>query len=263
MFANDKEIIIAVIVSSTMMIFLVGIIVAAIVKYQNKSRKHLQELNVLKIMYQEETLKALLEKEEQTLMRISQEIHDNIGQILSLVKLNLNTLDLTESPPEIKNKVFSTKELVGKAINDLRELSKSLNTIHVSKDSLSDSITRELEIVNKTGLYITELTTLGVETTLAPQKQIIIFRIAQEALNNIIKHANATHIFVELNYNSGNLTLQIKDDGIGFNPDNIGRRNSGTGLDNIHLRAELLKAHLFIDSEKGKGTALQLKIPVD
>ena len=135
MFAKNQEIIVAIVTSTSVMVFLVGVIVAAIVRYQSRSRSHNLEVSNLKIKYQEEMIKAQFEKEEQTLTRISQEIHDNIGQILSLVKLNLNTLDLETTTDTIREKVGITKELVSKAIQDLRELSKSLNAIHLARVS--------------------------------------------------------------------------------------------------------------------------------
>jgi two-component system, NarL family, sensor kinase len=266
MLTSDKEIIIALITSTGLMLFLAGIIIAAIIKYQSRSRKYLQEMSNLKIRYQEEAIKAQIEKEDQTLTRISQEIHDNIGQILSLVKLNLNTLDLENCPPPIKDKVLTTKELVGKAINDLRHLSKSLNSLHLSHGYLSESLSGELDIINRTGAFITNLSVDGEEKPFNPQKQLIIFRIAQEALNNIIKHANAFHIGITLNYGPEILNLIIKDDGVGFNnimPDGAERQKTGTGLVNIYNRAELIGGSVRIFSEKGLGTSIDIKIPVN
>jgi two-component system, NarL family, sensor kinase len=263
MFAKDKEIVIAIVTSTSLMIFLVGIIVTAIIKYQNKSRKHFQEMSDLKIMYQEETIKAQIEIEEQTLTRISQEIHDNIGQILSLVKLNLNTLEIEDAEPLIKNKIFTTKDLVGKAINDLRQLSKSLNSIHLSQRYLSESLSIEIDIIKRTGIYHAEITIKGEESPFDPQKQLIIFRIVQESLNNIIKHARARLILLELDYGPEFLILTVKDDGIGFtmSPINAENERKGTGLGNIYHRVKLLGATIKIESANGKGTKVILKVP--
>jgi two-component system, NarL family, sensor kinase len=264
MFAQDKEIIIAVVTSTCLMVFLVGIIVTAIIKYQNKNRKHFQEMHNLKLLYQEEIIKAQIEKEEQTLTRISQEIHDNIGQILSLVKLNLNTLEMEGCDPLIKNKVLGTKDLVGKAINDLRQLSKSLNSIHLSQGYLSEALSLEVEIIKKTGIYNAEFTTQGEERHFDPQKQLIIFRIAQEALNNIIKHAHAHNISVVLNYLPEFLNLTVVDDGDGFTilPKNSMNTLNGTGIGNLYHRAKLLGASIDIESAKGKGTSIILTVPI-
>lgn len=246
------------------MVVLVGIIVAAIIKYQVRARKHLQEVSNLKLIYQEEAIKAQIEKEEQVLTRISQEIHDNIGQILSLVKLNLNTLDLETCDHDVKKKAMVTKDLVGKAIHDLRQLSKSLNSIHLTQGNLAESLKLEAEIINKTGIYNLTFSTKGLENPFESRKQLIIFRIAQEALNNIIKHSHARNISMNLNYENEFLNFTIEDDGDGFNiSENELKLQKGTGLGNMYHRANVIGAGLKIDSVKGRGTLLQLTIPYD
>lgn len=265
MFSSDKEIILALVTSSCLMIFLVGIIVTAIIKYQNKSRNYIKEMSDLKIKFQEETIQVQFETEEQTLLRISQEIHDNIGQILSLVKLNLNTCDLEDCSPDFKNKIVTTKNLVSKAITDLRQLSKSLNSQHLSRSYLSEALGHELNIINKTGIYSTEIKINGEERTIDPQKQLIIFRISQEVLNNIIKHAKATNIEVTLDYDTEFLNMVIRDNGIGFDmPINeTGLSNRGNGLGNIYHRIKVIGGKADIKSERNKGTAVELNIPIE
>ncbi len=264
MFAKDQEIFVAIIASTALMVFLVAVIVFAVIRYQNKLRKHLQEISDMRIAFHSEVLKAQLEKEEQTLLRISQEIHDNIGQILSLVKLNLNTMDISSCTPTLQEKVILTKDMVGKAINDLRQLSKSLNSTHLKQQFLSESLKAELDIINKVGLYLTSFSINGEEKLLDPQKQLIIFRMVQEALNNIIKHAQAKQISITLNYEFESLYLSIADDGIGLSEFNASTTNSpkkGTGMGNLYYRAELIGAIVNIESEKNKGTNIQFTIP--
>ncbi|NVO11197.1 MAG: sensor histidine kinase [Bacteroidales bacterium] len=264
MFTQDKEILLAFIASTFLMVFLVIIIIVAIVRYQNRLRKHSQEISKLNIQYQEEIVKVQIENEEQTLNRISQEIHDNIGQILSLVKLNLNTVKIEKCDAQTQKKIEGTKELVSKAINDLRQLSKSLNSIHLSQQYLSDSIKQELEVINRTEEFTTELVLRGDERTFESQKQLIIFRIIQETLNNIVKHAKAKVIRVELEYGLESFTIKVVDDGVGFDLSSqhlINGKERGTGLSNISYRAKLIGASLDIDSQKGKGTAITLNMP--
>ncbi|RPH33436.1 MAG: sensor histidine kinase [Bacteroidales bacterium] len=264
MFTQDKEILLTFIASTFLMVFLVIIIIVAIVRYQNRLRKHSQEISKLNVQYQEEIVKVQIENEEQTLNRISQEIHDNIGQILSLVKLNLNTVKIEKCDPQVQKKIVGTKELVSKAITDLRQLSKSLNSIHLSEQYLSDSIKQEIEIINRTEEYTTDLVLRGDERAFDPQKQLIIFRIVQEILNNIVKHAKARQIRVELDYGLESFTIKVIDDGVGFDLSSmnlINGKERGTGLSNISYRAQLIGASLGIDSQKGKGTTITLNAP--
>jgi len=260
MFANDEEIFVTILTSTALMVFLVAVIVFAVIRYQNKLRKHLQEINDMKIEFHNEVIKAQFEKEEQTMLRISQEIHDNIGQLLSLVKLNLNTMDLINCAPSLQDKVTLTKDIVGKAITDLRQLSKSLNSIHITQQCLSQSLQLELDILNRTRQFNAKLTISGEEKLFEPQKQLILFRITQEALNNIIKHAKASQVEIFLDYETEFLHISIEDDGIGFNNADL-NQPKGTGLGNMNYRAELIRAKLSIESQKDKGTTINIITP--
>ena len=260
MFAQDEEIFITIVTSTTLMVFLVAVIIFSVIRYQNKLRNHLQEINDLRIEFHNEVINAQFEKEEQTLHRISQEIHDNIGQLLSLVKLNLNTMDIANCTSLLQDKVTLTKELVGKAIVDLRQLSKSLNSTHLTQQFLSKSLQLELDIINRIDQYITQLNVKGEEIIFDPQKQLILFRIAQESLNNIIKHAQAKQIEISLNYEAESLYLTIADDGVGFNNAAINQLK-GTGIGNIKYRAALIGATLSIITEKTKGTTIKIIAP--
>jgi two-component system NarL family sensor kinase len=247
-----------------LLLLITSFIVAFIFIHQNQYHKYIRDKEEMKNTYQQEILKAQLEMKEQTLLTISQEIHDNIGQILSLVKLNLSTIPLTDGNPAAA-KITATKELVGKAIQDLRNLSKSLNTEYVTQQKLSESLQFELELIQKTGLYTTNLQVHGNETTFDAPKQLIIFRIAQEVLNNIIKHAKAQRISVALDYQPDNPTLRIEDDGSGFDTVALqvrGAQDKGTGIGNMYYRAKLIGADFSIESQPGQGTSILLSLPI-
>jgi len=245
------------------MLLVTSFVVVFIFIHRHQYNKHLIEKEEIKNAYQQEILKAQLEMKEQTLHTIAQEIHDNIGQVLSLAKLNLNTILLEENFPATQ-KVTNTKELIGKAIQDLRNLSKSLNTDHIIHKKLSESLKFELDMIQKTGMYMTNLKVEGTEEPLDPQKQLIIFRIVQEALQNIIKHAKAQYISIGLNYLPGSFIMSIKDDGTGF--DLASYHNSdvsekGTGIGNMYHRAKLMGADISIKSQIGKGTLTRISLP--
>jgi signal transduction histidine kinase len=254
-----------IIVSGTLLLLLVASFVTSFLfVYQRRQNAYIQEREELKNVYQQEILKAQLEMKEQTLYTVAQEIHDNIGQILSLVKLNLNTVVLENSSPAAE-KIATTKQLVSKAIQDLRNLSKTLNSEHVSHQNLSQSLQFELDLIGRTGVCTTQLEVEGTEKALDPQKQLIVFRIVQESLNNIIKHAQAQHISVILQYFSGRLNLRIQDDGTGFDSASLQEKNArdkGTGLRNMYNRAQLIGATFDISSQPGKGTFIHLSLPV-
>lgn len=263
MLASDEEIVITVIGSAFLMIVLIAVILIAIVRYQNRLKKHVHEVRDLKNTYQQEILKAQLEMQEQTFRTISQEIHDNIGQILSLVRLHISTIPAAD-PAAVERKISTSKELLDKAIEDLRDLSKRLNTEYVAQQQLSDSLKFQLALIEKTGFYQTAFEIHGEERSLEPEKKLIIFRIAQEALNNVIKHAEAKTISVILMYLPDKTILSIKDDGHGFERPEQSETPAplqGIGTQTMAYRAKLIGAQFGLQSRPGEGTLAQLILP--
>lgn len=144
-------------------------------------------------------MESKLEIQEQTLKTISQEVHDNIGQVLSLAKLNINTM--AEATPEaLTEKINDSRLLITKAIQDLRDLSKSLNTDYISEMGLLKAIEYEVDLIQKTVLLNIKLIIKGETYRLDPHTELIVFRIVQEALHNVLKHAQATLVKVGLHY---------------------------------------------------------------
>ncbi|QHT66272.1 sensor histidine kinase [Rhodocytophaga rosea] len=252
------------VIAITLLLLLISsFVIAFMFLYQRQYHNYVREKEEMKNTYEQELLKAQLEIKEQTLQNISQEIHDNIGQILSLVKLSLTTLVIEDKGTS--EKVSVAKDLVGKVIQDLRNLSRSLNTGHIHELKLSEALQFELDLIEKTGLYKTQLTVSGQEVMIDEQKRLIVFRIAQEVLQNIIKHAQASQICVSLEFTPAMLLLSVQDNGKGFDPvvtQAVPASDKGTGITNMHHRAKLIGAQFNIGSEPHKGSKANLSLPL-
>jgi two-component system, NarL family, sensor kinase len=225
-------------------------------------RKQAISQNIQKQMqshFQQELLRTQIEIQEQTLKTISQEIHDNVGQVLSLAKLNLATFPTLGELQS--NKINDTKNLVSKAIIDLRNLSRSMFGDQLQEMGLAKAIDNELSIVHSTGLFDTSLSVGNNVRKLEPQIEIVLFRMVQEAINNIIKHAKATRIHIDIGYEPNQFHISINDNGKGFDLNNNNQSSGGMGLKSIQNRAALIGATFNIESDKGKGTTLSLHIP--
>ena len=144
MFSSKEEIYYSAIVSFVLFLILVLIIIISVYLYNKRKRMQLND----RVKFQQTLLQTQLEIQEQTLKNISQEIHDNIGQALSLAKLNLNTM-LVTNDESLQQKILNSKELVSKAITDLRDLSRSLDTDYVQEMGLQRAIEYELELIKK------------------------------------------------------------------------------------------------------------------
>ena len=260
---EDFQVIFIVVIGTLLLILLAAFIAMYMCFYQRSQHKHLNAMEDIKNTVQKEILIAQLEIKEKNLDTIAQEIHDNIGQVLSLAKLNLNKVLITDTTADAE-KIYSAKDLIGKAIQDLRNLSKTLNTQYIADHSLSQLLQPDINLIDKMGDYKINLQLHGVERLLTPQNQLIIYRIIQEALNNIINYAKGNHIDIILNYLPDSFHLTIKDNGVGFGTSSLmseGKSGIGSGIFNMQYRARLIGADFSCESKPGVGTTLKLVLP--
>lgn len=256
----SQEILI-VIVSSFFLLLVAGGIIVLVLVYQKRQIASIQEKEQLKADFEKQILESKLEIQEQTFKYISQEIHDNIGQMLSLAKLTIHTMNPDE-PARLPAKIGSAKNLVSKAIDDLRCLSQNLNTDYIIDLGLKASVENELKILQNASQYQINVCTEGDAYRLAQQHELILFRIFQEALQNILKHAQASTITVLLSYTPRQFTLKIADNGRGFDAAAGLTGSSGIGLRNIRHRARLISGLFDVESEPGQGTTVIIQLPI-
>ena len=232
-------------------LFLVFIVISL-----SRRRRLQQEKRVMQEQFKQELLRAQLEIHENTLKNVSLEIHDNIGQTLSLAKLNLATLILN-SNLQTDEKIKDSHQLVTKAIHDLRGLSRSLDTDYVRHNGLLPSVAHELKLLGKAAEIETKLNLVGQPVLPGPEKSLIMFRIIQESLNNIIKHAEAKEISVNVEQNEKTLAVKIIDNGRGFDMTQV---EAGLGIRNMQHRAVLIGARIDVESRPGRGTEIRLEL---
>ncbi len=253
----EKSEITYLIIAGTVILVLLGVFIITLLwNYYKRNSKYRNQLLYIEHQKQQELLRTQLEIQEQTLKTISEEIHDNVGQVLSLAKLNLNTFEVNS-----EKKLQDTKNLVSKAINDLRDLSRSLHGDKIAEIDLEDAIANELKILQNTGQFETSLITKGQHYNLDIQSKIVLYRIVQEALHNSVKHAKAKNIEVQLSYEPTAFTLLIADDGNGFDPATLQSSKTGIGLKSMRNRTALIGGVFSIRSSENKGTSISIDIP--
>ncbi|MBU0696950.1 MAG: hypothetical protein KKE39_10575 [Bacteroidetes bacterium] len=249
----------AIIIASIILVIIVVFSLLFFLLYIKKKTTLHQQNENMKVAFQQELLQTQIEIQEETFAYISEEIHDNIGQVLSFLKLNL-TVDAANSKEELIEKIEGSQEIVTQVIKDVRALSKSLSYEFLKDFGLVETIKYEIERINQTGLYQTHFNVFGDPFSFPNQHNLLIFRIFQECLNNIIKHSSATEIDVAIGYYDHHAELMIKDNGIGFDQD-LDIKNDGAGLKNMKKRARLLSANVEVTAQPGKGTMIKLYIP--
>jgi two-component system, NarL family, sensor kinase len=246
-------------IGTTVFLTLAALFIFFISASIQRRKKMINSQKLMKADFEKALLQTQLEIQEQTLRTISQEIHDNVGQVLSLAKLNLNTLDMNGSNKE--QKIKSSIQLVSKAINDLRDLSRSLNGDKIADLGLQDAIDNELKIIANTGQFKTELMVSGDPYKLQQQQEMVLFRIVQEALNNTVKHSKARNINIEMHYETAAFKMAINDNGEGFAATELEATETGIGLNNMKNRASLVGALFSIQSLPGSGTSVLIQLP--
>lgn len=225
-----------------------------------KNKQKIQLQNAI-IQQQDEAAKAVVSAEENERNRMSQTLHDGLGQLLSAAKMNLQAVqDSLHLNPQMNTAYNNALVLVDDSIKEMRSVSHQMVTNNVVRTGLANALKELIEKINSNSLQV-NLQVDGLLQNIDSDIQIVVYRIIQEAINNVIKHARANALDIELNMNGNKLKGTIKDNGIGFNTNQIGKMR-GIGLDNIATRIKFLKGAYTLESEQGKGTKLLFEIPL-
>jgi two-component system NarL family sensor kinase len=255
-----QEVVINIIVGIIVFMVVIGLMVFILLFYQKKRFQHQQQLVEKNKEFSEQLLQSQIEIQEQTFNSISNEIHDNVGQILSLAKVQLNIIDQKDTLDRAM--LTDAKESVSKAITDLRDIAKSLNSDMISQTDLHEILIQELHRINRSGIMTTHTKLEGEVKSLIQQKKLIIFRMIQECLQNIIKHSKASRIEIAFNYGKDELKITIADNGQGFDK-SLPKYRNGLGLNNIFNRAKLIGGEAIVDSTPDEGTTITIITPYD
>ena len=236
---------------------LVFFIIMFIFFYQRRHHKHLQEKQQLQNSYQREILKTQLEARENTFHQISEELHDNIGQLLSSTRMLLGIAErsLTEVPDTLR----TADQTLAKAIQDLRMLSKTLNREWLHQFNLPHNLRSEIERINAAQTLEISFDTKVTNLPISAESQVMLFRIIQEALQNCIKHSKATRVNIILELNDS-LKVVISDNGKGIQP--VAEGQEGVGLINMKHRTSLLGGTIDWSSDSKNGTRVTILLPV-
>lgn len=203
---------------------------------------------------------ARIEIQQATLNNISQEIHDNVGQLLSLTKMQLNLIEAQEVKDN--NLISEAKDNISKAMTDLRDLAKGMSSDRIQLLGLYDSVSQEAVRINKAGRLQVQVSSKGNNKEPEHKKQLVVFRVIQECFQNIIKHAQANHVLVSFTYQPDSFDVVIKDDGVGFDYHPGSPSSEGLGLMNIFNRIHLVGGEVTLHSAPGAGTSVHIKVPL-
>lgn len=222
--------------------------------------KHMERLQTLS--------SAIVNIQEEERRRIAQELHDEAGQALTGIKMNLEWVEKELAPSEkaIREKIEEVKSQVGKIMEELRRLSYDLRPAILDELGLVPTLRWYIEEYSKRTRTAVHLQTTGLQKRLSAKVEILLYRVIQEALTNVAKHAQAESVVLSLEKKDVHIHLYITDDGKGFevkryfsSPPMIRR---GLGILGMKERVELAGGTFFIDSDLGQGTRISIKVPI-
>lgn len=256
---GESTIIIALILFNIFFVaFICGIIVF-IRQYRDKKKSHKQELEIVNVLHKEEMLKTITEIQSETMKHIGREIHDNVGQKLTLSSLYLQQLVFENEIPEINNRINNVNDIINESLNELRQLSKSLTDDTIDNRSISTLIEEECRKINELKKCSVKFNnTLGLIID-SYQVKSVSLRVVQEFMQNSIKHSHCKQIDISLSNMQNDLQIILKDDGKGFDINKI--KTKGIGLKNIQKRVSILNGNSILQSDE-MGTKLTVKIPI-
>ena len=241
------------------LLFILGIVVF-IKQYKVKKKEHESKLKHQKIEHQQELLTTQLEIQTQTMQYIGREIHDNIGQKLTLASLYTQQLAYENKAPHITENIENIGTIINDSLSELRQLSKSLTDDSIEQNPIASLLEQECKKIN-------ELKKCKVQFLYEPKIEIqayqtksILLRITQEFIQNSIKHSKCKNIYVDFKRTSDTIELKLEDDGVGF--DSTKNQANGIGLHNMKKRAEMIGGVYVFESSENQGTKLTIKIPV-
>lgn len=228
------------------------------------SLKDVTELRILesrlvkeKLQKQKEISETMIEVQERERIRLGAELHDNVNQILTSLRLYLGMLNPeTSKDKEIKGKCISYLDM---AMEEIRKLSKDLVVPQLKGNTLVENIKYLISDINECGGLQINFTYSHETDLLSTGKKLALFRIIQEQVKNILKYSKASFADIFLQYKNNHAELVIKDNGIGFNPQKTLR---GVGLSSIHERARFYNGNVEIKTAEGKGCIVKVNIPV-
>ena len=226
--------------------------------------KHKQHTQTEKIRNLEQgkelgNLKAMLEGEEKERSRLSRELHDGIGGMLAAAKLNLGSIK--EQHPELAKikQINDVIELLNDTAAEVRQTAHNLMPDVLIKNSLQDALLLYCENVNAGCSLNIELQLHGALHEMNKSVELILYRITQELIQNVIKHAKATQAIIQIIQDNGRLNLIVEDNGTGFNVNN----SNGAGSQNLQYRVQALQGYISITSAAGKGTSVYIEFDLE
>ncbi|WP_439881841.1 sensor histidine kinase [Pontibacter sp. MBLB2868] len=238
-------------------------IIAFVFLYQRRMLQHQENLRQLQEARQRQVLEATLQAQEEERRRVARDLHDDVGAMLALVKLNVHQLN---AALEDKTMGQGVKKMLDEVIGTVRRISHDLMPVVLEKMGLPQALEAMKRAVPPSSGINFEFVCNDKERRINSIVELSLYRVVQELLNNTLKHAEASLIAINLDFEAHTLRLEYLDNGVGFDYNGMvnkpGKASRGLGLMNLQARVALLDGSFKFESESNKGTKAFISVPI-
>lgn len=250
-----------------MLLFAIGVI-AFVLVHQRRVIQYQMNLQKVKEQQQQLLLHAAIESEEKERQRIAGDLHDEVGASLSTIRLYLLQAAKKKTLEDTESTTAAAKNILDEVMGKVRQISHRLSPEMLMKFGLADTLKNMAQKLDGTGSMKVSFFCEEDLQRLPPEKELAVYRIAQEITGNLLKHANATEVILQLQQREQKLYFSIEDNGRGFSQEafeNLKNTHGGLGLKNIQSRINILEATITFETRKNgsPGTLTTLVIPVE
>lgn len=244
----ENEIILAIVIGSTTFLLIAFFFILLVILYQ----KRLSQKQI-------ELFKAVIHTQENERQRIARDLHDELGPLLSAIKLQLEMLKLPDvTKKEQDNAISSSQSMLDKAVREIRNTSYDLMPASLEKQGLIEALEERCNMISKAQQLQIKLNAPYYPPDLNRSSELNIYRILHEVINNTIKHSKATRLIIDIQMKGRQMHISCADNGVGFSMQTPEKKQNGIGIKNIQSRVKLLNGQLKIDSRPDKGTYINM-----
>lgn len=245
---------------------LIGFLIYKNIKRKQKitqDEKLIEQQKVSNLLKEQEliAIDAMIEGQEKERQLIASDLHDDLGALMATLQFNFENLYKHKNSNDADNLFKKTKLLIKEAYHKIRSIAQIKNSGVIAKQGLLKAIINNANKISTFHNINIEVREHGLDNRLENSLELTIFRIVQELLTNIVKHAKATNVIIHFTNHNDSLNIMVEDNGIGFNVKNISK-NEGMGIQSIEKRVEVLEGTVIIESIKSKGTTIIIDLPI-
>lgn len=233
---------------------------AFVLQYRKKKKIELLEKESIAQQHAQELLNSRLDIQQKTMEDIGRDLHDNIGQKITLASIYTQQMQHTNDYSNIEDRIGNLTTLLNETLQDLRAVSKNLTNANIERNELKELLDTEVRQIEQSKKCAVHWTCNLQTDSLSVNEKLVLLRIAQEFIQNSLKYSKCTEIFITFEKRTEHYCLTLRDNGIGFDLDQVLQQSRGIGLTNMKRRAEIIGAQMLLTSTSGQGTALEITV---